>query len=163
MQTPYMSSLSKRISKTYSYVRQNVSFSNLKAILPTKWNLYISGGEDKKSKLYFNENVQRVKFICFYAACVKSYPLENIHHHEMFECPHRSILCTAQACQFINNVDPVIIHYINCPFQLLYCAICKSLYNVSVLTHDCNIIKFKRSIPSLLKYYHDNSLLNHSH
>ena len=26
---------------------------------------------------------QRVKFICSYAGCGKSYPLENIHHHEM--------------------------------------------------------------------------------
>ena len=38
----------------------------------------------------------RVKFICSHAGCRESYPLEKIHHHEMFECPHRSILCPAQ-------------------------------------------------------------------
>ena len=91
---------------------------------------------------------KQAKFICTYAGCGKSYPLETIHHHEMFECFHRRILCPAQGCNFINNVETVIIHSINCPFHLLYCAICKSLYNVSVLTHDCNIIKSQRSIPS---------------
>ena len=91
---------------------------------------------------------KRVKFICSYTKCGKSYSLEKIHHHEMFECSHRSILCPALGCQFINNVETVIIHSINCPFHLLYCAICKSLYNVSVLIHDCNVIKSQRSIPS---------------
>ena len=90
------------------------------------------------------------KFICTYAGCGKSYQLETIQHHEMFECPHRIILCPAKGCQFINNVESVIIHSINCPFHLLYCAICKSLYNVSVLTHDCNIIKSQRLIPYFL-------------
>ena len=28
----------------------------------------------------------------------------------MFDCPHRSILCYAQGCQFINNLETVIIH-----------------------------------------------------
>ena len=106
---------------------------------------------------------KKVMFICSYAGCGKSYPLEHIHNHEMFECPYRSILCPAQGCQFINNIKTVIIHTINCPFHLLYCAICKSLYNVSVLTHDCNVIKSQRSIPSLFKYYHENSPPNHSH
>ena len=104
-----------------------------------------------------------VKFICSYAGCGRSYPLETIQHHEMFECPHRSILCPAQGCLFINNVETVIIHSINCPVHLLYCALCKSLYNVSVLTHDCNVIKFQRSIPSYFKYYHENPPPNHSH
>ena len=78
----------------------------------------------------------RAKFIFSYAGCGVSYPLEKIHHHEMFECPHRSIICFAQGCRFINNVETVIIHSINCHFHLLYCALCKLLYNVSVRTHD---------------------------
>ena len=57
----------------------------------------------------------------------------------------------------------LLIHSINCPFHLLYCAICKSLYNVSVLTHDCNVIKSQCTIPSVFKYYHNISLVNHSH
>ena len=81
----------------------------------------------------------------------------------MFECPHRSILCPAQGCRFINNVETVIIHYINCPIQLLYSAVCKLLYNVSVLIYDCNLIKSHRSIPLYFKYYHENSPHNHSH
>ena len=56
----------------------------------------------------------------------------------------------------VNNVESIIIHSINCRFHLLYCTICKSLYNVSVLTHDCNIIKSLRPIPSFFKYYHEN-------
>ena len=106
---------------------------------------------------------KRVKFICSYAGCGRSYLLETIYHHEMFECPHRNILCFAQSCRFINNVEAVIIHLINCPFHLLYCALCKSLYNVSVLTHDCNVIISQRSIPSYFKYYNENSPPNHSH
>ena len=105
---------------------------------------------------------KRSKFICLYAKCKVSLPLEKIHHHEMFDCPHQSILCPAQGCQFINNAETVIIHSINCPFHLLYCAICKSLYNVSVLIHDCKVIKSQRSIPSYFKYYHENSPKNHS-
>ena len=104
-----------------------------------------------------------VKFICSHAGCGESYQLEKIHHHKMFECRHRSILCPAQICQFINNVETVIINSINCPIHLLYCAICKSLYNVSVLTHDCNGIKSQCTIPSIFKYYHNISLPNHSH
>ena len=105
---------------------------------------------------------KRAEFICSYARCGVSYPLEEIHHHEMFECPHWSILCPAQGCRFINNVQTVIIHSINYPFHLLYCALCKSLYNVSVLTHYCNVIKSQRSIPSYLKYYHENLPPNNS-
>ena len=106
---------------------------------------------------------KKAKFICSYAGCRVSYPLEIIHHHEMFECPNRSILCPAQGCRFINNVETVIIHSINCPIHLLYCALCQSLYNVSVLIHDCNVIKSHRSIPLYFKYYHENSPPNHSH
>ena len=73
---------------------------------------------------------KRVKCICSYAGCGRSYPLETINHHEMFECLHRSILCPALGCLFINNVKTVIIHFINCHFHLLYCAFCKSLYYV---------------------------------
>ena len=104
-----------------------------------------------------------VKFICSYAGCGRFYPLETIHHHEMFKCFHRSILCPAQSCRFINNVETVIIHSINCPFYLLYCTFCKSLYNVSVLTNDCYVIISQSSIPSYFKYYHENSPPNHSH
>ena len=64
----------------------------------------------------------KAKFICSYAGCGKSYPLEKIHHHEMFEGFHRRILCPSQGCQFINNVETVILHSINCPFHLLYCG-----------------------------------------
>ena len=65
----------------------------------------------------------------------------------MFEYLYRSILCFAQRCKFINNVKTVILHSINCPLYLLYCVLCKSLCNVSGLTHDCNVIKSQRSIP----------------
>ena len=34
---------------------------------------------------------------------------------------------------------------------------------MSVLTHDCKVIKSQRSIPSYFKYYHENSPPNHSH
>ena len=104
-----------------------------------------------------------VKFILSYAGCGRFYPLETINHHEMFECSHRSILCPAQGCRFINNLETVIIHSINCPFHLLYCALYISLYNVSVLTHDCNVIKSQRSIPSYFKYYQENPPPNHWH
>ena len=88
---------------------------------------------------------------------------KNIHHHEMFECPYWSIFCSSQVCQFSNNVETVIIHSTNCFFHLLYCAICKSFNNVSVLTLDWNVIKFQRLIPSVFKYYHNISTTNHSH
>ena len=106
---------------------------------------------------------QRVKFICTYPGCGESYPWKQIHHHKMFECPYRSILCPAQGCELINNVETVIIHLNNCYVHLLYCAICKSLYNVSVLTHDCNIIKSNCTMFSVFKYYHNISPPNHSH
>ena len=34
---------------------------------------------------------------------------------------------------------------------------------MSVLTHDCNVIKSQRLIPSYFKYYHENLPPNHSH
>ena len=89
---------------------------------------------------------KKAKFICSYAGCGKSYPFEKIYHHEMFECIHRSILCLAQGCKFINKMETLILHFINCPFHLLYYVVCQSLYNMSVLTHDCNVIKTQCSI-----------------
>ena len=106
---------------------------------------------------------KQAKFICSYEGCEKSYSLEIIHYHEMFECLYRSILCPAQGCKFINNMETVTLHSIKCPFHLLYCALCKSLCNVSVLTHDCNVIKSQRSIPSFVKYYHEKQPAIHFH
>ena len=106
----------------------------------------------KKNKRYNSISMRMfntANFICFYADCGKSYSLGTIHHHEMFECLHRSILCPAKGFKFINNVETVIFHSINCPFHLLYFALCMSLCNVSVLTHDYNISKSQRSIPCL--------------
>ena len=60
-------------------------------------------------------------------------------------------------------METVIIQLINCNFHLLYCAKCNSLYHVSVLTDDCNLIKFQRSITSVFKYNYNNSPFNHSH
>ena len=99
----------------------------------------------KRPNFIFMRMFNKAKIICSYAGCGKSYLLEKIHHHEMFECLNRSILCPAQGCKFINNMETVILHSINCPFYLLYCAFCISLCNVSVLTNDCNVIKFQRS------------------
>ena len=87
---------------------------------------------------------KRAKFIYSYSGCKVSYPIKIIHHHEMFECLYRSILCPAYGCRFINNVETLGIHSINCPVYLLYFAFCKSLYNVPVLTHDCNVKKSQR-------------------
>ena len=53
---------------------------------------------------------QKVKFIWSYAKCGKSFPLKKFFFHEMFECSHSNILCSAQDCQFINNVETVIIY-----------------------------------------------------
>ena len=33
---------------------------------------------------------------------------------------------------------------------------------MSVLAHDCNLIKFKHTIPSVFKYYYNNLSPNHS-
>ena len=106
---------------------------------------------------------KQAKFICSYEGCGKSYSFKIIHHHKMFEYLYRSILCPAQGCKFINNVKTVILHSINCPFHLLFCALCKLLCNVSVLTHDCNVIKSQRSIPFFFKWYHENPPANHFH
>ena len=57
-----------------------------------------------------------VKFICSFAGCGRLYLLETILYHEMFESPYRSILCPAQGCRFINNVNTVLIYSINCVF-----------------------------------------------
>ena len=104
-----------------------------------------------------------VKFICSYAGCGKTYPLEKLHHYEIIECPHRSALCPSQGCQFIINVETVIIHSFNFLLHLLYYAICKLLYNMSVLTHDYNVIKSQSTIPSVVKYHYNKSPHYNSH
>ena len=155
MRTPYMSSCLRE------YRRHIVMFEKL-FLCP----IYKQSCRLNKIYIYQVEKTKRpnsislrmfksVKFICSYAGCGRSYPLETIQHHEMFECPNRCILCPTQGCRFINNVETVLIHSINCPFHLLYCAFCKLLYNVSVLTHDCNVLKSQPSIPSYFKYYHE--------
>ena len=106
---------------------------------------------------------RKAKFIWSYACCGKFYPLEKIQYHKMFECPYRSMLYLAQACQFINNVKTANIRSIICPFHLLHCAIFTSLYNVSVFTDDCNVIKSQRTILSVFKNYHNILRPNHSH
>ena len=77
----------------------------------------------------------------------------------MFKFSHQNILCPAQSLQFINNVETVILQLINSIFYLLCCATCISLYNVSILIHDCNLIK--STSPSIFKYYHNNLPPNH--
>ena len=103
------------------------------------------------------------KFICSIPGCGQSFPLEQINHHEMYECLHRNIQCPAPYCKFINKLETVINHSIECPFHLIYCAKCKTLSNVSVLKHDCKVIQAQRTIPSDIKYYHEDPPLNHLH
>ena len=157
-----MSSMYQRISKTNLF--EKILFCLICNQFFYLNEIYTYQVEKNKGPNYISMKMfPRVQFICYHTRCKESYPLEKIHHHEMFECPYRSILCLAQGCQLINNVETVIIHSINCFFHLLYCAICKSLYNVSVLTHYCNVIKFQCAIPSVFKYYHNISPPNHSH
>ena len=56
---------------------------------------------------------KKAKFICSYAGCGKSYPMEKLHSYQMFKCTHRSILCPAQGSKYINNV---ILIYSVCKF-----------------------------------------------
>ena len=105
----------------------------------------------------------KAKFICSLSGCGQSFPLEQINHHEMYECFHQNIKCPAPYCKFINKLETVINHSIKCPFHLIYCSECKTLSNVSVLKHDCKVIQAQRTIPSDIKYYHENPPLNHSH
>lgn len=79
----------------------------------------------------------------------------------MFECFHCSILCLAQKCRFNNKLKTVIIHSINCPYHLFNCALCTSKYNVSYVTHECDVIKSQRLICSNFKYYNENLLPNY--
>ena len=89
--------------------------------------LYLSKVEKKKRPDFISMRMfKQAKFICSYEGCGKSYSLKIIHHHKMFECLYWSILCPAEGCKFINNVETLILHSINCPFHLLYCALCKS-------------------------------------
>ena len=118
--------------------------------------------ETKRPNSILMKVFKNAKFICYYEGCKLLDPLENIHHHEMFECRHQSILCSAQSYRFINNEKTVIIHLIDCFFYFLYCAVCRLLYNMSCLTHDCNLVTSQRSIPSYFKYYHKNSPPNHT-
>ena len=81
----------------------------------------------------------------------------------MYECLHQNIQCPSPYCKFINKLETVINHSIKCPFHIIYCAKCKTLSNVSVLKHGCKVIQTQRTIPSDIKYYHENQPLNHSH
>ena len=140
MRTTYMSSMS------HEYRRHIVMFDKLFSFSICKQSCHLNEiytyqvENNKRPNSILMKMFKMAKFICSYAECGVSYPLDKINHHEMLSCPHRSILCPAQNGRFINNVEIVIIHSINCSFHLLYCALCKLLYNVSVLTHYCNII-----------------------
>ena len=106
--------------------------------------------------------IQNTNFICSHRECTHSYPLEQIHQHELYECRQRIVKCPVPYCQFIHNIETVISHSINCPFHLIYCSGCNTMSNVAVLTHDCKVIISQRSIPSQIKYYYENPPLNHS-
>ena len=66
--------------------------------------------KNKRPNSILMKMFKRAKFICSYAGCGVSFLLEKIHHHEMFECPHRSILCPAQGCRVINIMDTEYIY-----------------------------------------------------
>ena len=83
----------------------------------------------------------KAKFISFIQECGQSVLLKQINHHVIYECRHRNIQCTAQFCKFINKLETVTNHSIECPFYLIYCAKCKTLSNVFVLKHDCKVIQ----------------------
>ena len=157
-----MSSICKRISITFMF--EKILFCPI-----CKQSCYLNKiytyqvVKNKRPNPISMKMCLRVKFICSNAKCGESYPLKKLHHHELIECLHRYILCCAQGCQYINNVETVIIHSINCPFHQLHCAICKSLYNVLVLTNDFNVIKFQCAIHSVFEYYHNILRLNNLH
>ena len=106
---------------------------------------------------------KNAKFTCSYANCGKSYPLDKINHHKMYECLNRNIMCPARYFKYINNIETVINHSIKCPFHLIYCDVCKTLFNVAVLKHDCKVIQAQGSIPSDIKYFYEKPPPNHSH
>ena len=118
MRTPYMFSI------LTEYRRHIVMFKKLFPCPICRQSCHLNKiykyqvGKNNRPKSISMKMFKRAKFICSYAGCGVSYPLEKIHHHEMFECPHRSILCPAQCCRFINNVETVIIHY-QLPFSFV--------------------------------------------
>ena len=105
----------------------------------------------------------KAKFICSILGCGQSFLLEQINHHEMYECFHRYIQCPVPYFKFNYKLVIVINHSIKCCFHQIYCAEFETLSNVSVLTHDCKVIQAQRTIPSDITYYHENQQLNHSH
>ena len=117
----------------------------------------------KRFESISNRMFNKAKFIFSIPGCEQTLLLEQINHHEMYECLHRNIQCVAPYCKFINKLKTVINHFIKCPFHLIYCAECKALSNVSVLKHNCKVIQAQRTIPSDIKYYHENPPLNYSH
>ena len=116
MRTPHMCFVSKNIENidlcsTKYYLVQFAS----KLCYLNKIHTY-QVEKNKRSNSISMRMFPRLKFICFHAGCGDLFIGKN-NHHKMFECPHRSILCPEQTCQFINNVNTVIIHSINCPFS----------------------------------------------
>ena len=95
----------------------------------------------KRSDYISMKMFKQAKFICLYTECGKSFPLKNSNYNKNFKCPYQSILFPTLFLIF-NNVKTLIIYSITCTFYFMYCAICKSLYNVSVPLIIAMLLKF---------------------
>ena len=46
---------------------------------------------------------------------------------------------------------------------MIYCGVCNTLSNVTVLTHDCKVINVQQTLRSQLKYFYEHLPPNHYH
>ena len=134
--------ISFTISVVFQMLKHHMSFtywmmSNI-YIFKFKINVPCSIGKQCScfnEKIYTN-NVKRLNRLDLFQWCCsnmqslfaltkyfKSYILKIIHHQEMFECFFK-VFFVAQSCKFIINVETVLLHFINCPYNMLYCAFC---------------------------------------
>ena len=101
MRTPHLSSLSQRISE-HKFMFEMIFPCPICQQSCCLNEIYLyKVKKTKRPNTISMRMFKKGKFICTYAGCGKSYPLETIPHHEMFECPHLSILCPARGCKFI--------------------------------------------------------------
>ena len=60
------------------------------------------------------------KITCTNIGCTIELKIDQINHHEFFQCPFRLIKCPAKHCNYINTPSKMHQHALRCPYQEFY-------------------------------------------
>lgn len=91
--------------------------------------------------LYPNSAVSKfyskLRVRCSNVGCNLFINFTDLNEHEMLKCSYRLIKCPANNCPVVARPQILIVHTVNCPLNLIWCASCNERLTVIATGHSC--------------------------